>query len=199
MTRRLTGIALAVWLALMVSPALAARVSAVSCAVPGSTTLVQRDDLRIYHLNSAVWVCSTLYGHRIRLAQHATQVNLWTRPSRRTFAYAIAEGGPTGIFGSRDLKTGALLRGHVASAQTSVTADRLVARRNGSIAYIYSWIGSNTHDAGNTVEKVDLTGFRRLDSDCVLCGNVINTSFLHVVGSTVEWEDDSMVHSASFR
>jgi hypothetical protein len=199
MTGRLTLVALAVSLALMISPALAARVSPASCGAPGSTTLVHRGDLRIYRQGSAVWVCSTLYGHRIRLAQHATQVSLWTRPSRRTFAYAVAEGGPRGVFGSRDLKTGALLRGHVASADTSVTADQLVARADGSIAYIYSWIGGDTHDADNTVQKVDRTGFRGLDGDCVLCGNMIDTSFLRVVGSTVEWKDNSTVHSASFR
>jgi hypothetical protein len=199
MTRRLTGVALAVSLALMTSFALATEASAASCRAPGSTTLVHQGDLRIYRLGNSVWVCSTLYGRRIRLAQHATRVKLWKRPSRRTFAYAIAEGGPTGIFGSRDVKTGALLRSHVASAQTSVTADRLVGKRDGSIAYIYSWIGSNTHDAGNTVEKVDQTGFHRLDSDCVLCGNLIDTSFLRVVGSTVKWKDNSVVHTALFR
>jgi hypothetical protein len=155
-------------------------------------TQVRSGDLRIYRLNQSVWVCSTRYGHRIRLAAHTTRVDLYTRPNVTTFAYAIAGGGPTGIFGSRNLKTGVLVRGHtVPATYTSVISDRLVARSDGSIAYIYSWIGSNTHDAGNA-------GFKALDSDCVLCGNQIDTSFLRIVGNTVEWKDNSMVRSAPF-
>jgi hypothetical protein len=198
MKRLLTGGgALAVWLSLMSFLAFAGQASAASCAVSGSTTQVVRGDLRIYRVGNSAWVCSTLFGRHIRLTQHRPHVDLWKRPSRRTFAYAFGNGVPTAIFGSRDLKTGAVLHHHfVNSGFNSVTADRLVARRDGSIAYIYSWIGSNTHDAGNTVEKVDTAGFHMLDGDCVLCSNQINTSFLRIVGNMVEWMDNSMTKSA---
>jgi hypothetical protein len=126
-------------------------------------------------------------------------VDRYARPSRQTFAYAIADGGPSGLFASRNLRTGALLRAHTVSGFTSVTVDRLVALADGSIAYIYSWIGSNTHDAGDTVEKVERAGFHTLDGDCVLCGNSVDTSFLRIVGSTVQWKDDSMIRTAPFR
>jgi hypothetical protein len=200
MKRRVTGVlTLAVSLALLSSLVLASQASAASCAAAGSTTLVHQGDLRIYRLGNSVWVCSTFYGRHIRLARFETQVDRWRRPSRRTFAYAIAGGGEIGIFGASDLKTGVRLRRHVTASFTQVNVDRLVARRDGSIAYIFSWIGSNTHDAGNKVQKVDQTGFQGLDSDCVLCANQINTSFLKIVGSTVEWMDNSMTQSAPFQ
>ncbi len=199
MTRRFAGRATLAILVLTCSLVLAGNASAASCSANGSTTEVHKGDLRIYRLAHSVWVCSTLYGRHSRLANHATQVDRYVRPSRQTFAYAIADGGPTGLFGSRNLKTGALLRAHTVSALTSVTVDRLVALADGSIAYIYSWIGSNTHDAGDTVERVDRTGFAMLDGDCVLCGNTIDTSFLRVVGSKVQWKDNSMIRSARFR
>lgn len=196
MKSRLTGV---VTLAVLSSLALAGQASAASCGAVGSTTLVHQNDLRIYRLADSVWVCSTLYGRHIRLAHFETNVDQWRRPSRRTFAYAIAGGGEIGIFGANDLKTGALLHRHVTASFTQVTVDRLIARRDGSIAYIFSWIGSNTHDAGNKVQKADTTGFHVLDSDCVLCGNQIDTSFLKSVGNTVEWMDNSTVQTAPFQ
>jgi hypothetical protein len=199
MKSRLTGIVtLAVSLVLLSSLALASQASAAPCGATGSTTLVHQSDLRIYRLGNSVWVCSTLYGRHIRLARFETKVDQWRRPSQRTFAYAIAGGGEIGIFGANDLKTGTLLHRHVTATFTQVSVDRLVARRDGSIAYIFSWIGSSTHDAGNKVQKADTTGFRGLDSDCVLCSNQIDTSFLKIVGNTVEWMDNSMVQSAPF-
>jgi hypothetical protein len=192
-------LAVAVPLVLLFSLASAGEASAASCSASGSTTLAHHGDLRIYRVGQGVWVCSTFFGKHIRLSAHATQVNLFVRPSRRTFAYAIAEGGPSGLFASRDLKTGALLHAHRPSAETAVTADRLVALGDGAIAYIYSWVGSNSHDAGDTVEKVDKHGFGTLDSDCVLCGNSIDTSFLRIVGGTVEWKDNSAIRTAPFR
>jgi hypothetical protein len=200
MRHRVTRVlAMAFPLVLLFSLGLAGEASAASCSASGSTTLAHHGDLRIYRLGPGVWVCSTFYGKHIRLSNHATHVSLYVRPSRRTFAYAIAEGGPTGLFGSRDLKTGALLHAHTPSAETAVTADRLVALADGSIAYIYSWVGANTHDAGDTVEKVDKHGFSTLDSDCVLCGNSIDTSLLRIVGGTVEWRDNSAIRTAPFR
>lgn len=200
MTPRITRVlAMAVPVAFLCSLGLAGPASAASCGASGSTTEVHAGDLRIYRLGGGVWVCSTLYGRHIRLSSHATRVNRYARPSRQTFAYAIAAGGPSGLFASRNLKTGALLRAHTAGGFTSVTVDRLVARADGAIAYIYSWIGDNTHDAGDNVEKVDKAGFHALDGDCVLCGNSIDTSFLRIVGSTVQWKDDSVIRTASFR
>jgi hypothetical protein len=193
------ALALAIPLGLIGSLAFSGQAHAASCAVKGSVTEVRKGDLRIYRVGHSQWVCSTLYGHRIRVARNAPRVDIYRGPGRQTFAYAIATGGPIGIFGSRNLKTGALLRGHkVAGRYISVTAHALVAKRDGSIAYIYSWIGSNTHDAGDTVEKVDKTGYHTLESACLLCGEDINESFLRIVGSTVRWKDGSVVRSAPF-
>jgi hypothetical protein len=187
--------------AILATPAFGA-----SCATPGSTTLVHTNDLRIYRQNHAVWVCSTLYGRRIRLARDARNVGLFRRPSRRTFAYAvIASGGQRGVFGSRDLKTGGLLRGHVDSDQNlQLTLHRLVATPDGSIAYIYDYLMAD-HFAGVSVQKVDRSGFSVLDdSGCVEvsgnpnCSKNIDTTFLTIAGGVVQWMDNSMIQSAPF-
>ena len=194
---RSAGLALVIPLAVIAPLTFSGQALAASCAVKGSVTQVRKGDLRIYRLGQNVWVCSTLYGHRIRLARRATHVDLYRRPARKTFAYAIADGGLRGVFGSRNLKTGALLRGHVvAGTYISVSAHSLVAKRDGSIAYIYSWVGGNSKDQGHTVEKVDATGFHTLDYACLLCGDYIDPAFLRIVGSTVQWMDHSMLRSA---
>jgi hypothetical protein len=217
------GLAVLTSAAILATPAFGA-----SCAAPGSTTLgttttgstapVRRHDLRIYRQGNAVWVCSTLYGHRIRLAKNVGPgaydygappdvrkfaYGLFRRPSTRTFAYAIADGGPRGVFGSRDLKTGALLRGHIVTDVNSVTVRNLVARPDGSIAYIYFASGAYY------VEKVDRTGFAALDStvcppgsDVIVCRGRIRAidpdGPLTISGPNVEWMDDGMIQTAPF-
>ena len=192
---RRTGVAVVLATTLGLLAGLPGSASAASCAVPGSTTRTHVGDLRIYSKNNSVYVCSTRYGKRIHLESHATNVDLYARIGRRTFAYAISHAG---IFGSRNLKTGALLHRHVVSVDTDESAEQLVVKGDGSIAYIYSWIGSNSHDAGNTVAKDDGTGHRDLDSDCVLCDNSIDTSYLHASGGTVQWKDNGMIQTAPF-
>jgi hypothetical protein len=204
MTRRARGapLGLAIPAVLITSLAFAGQASAASCAANGSVTIVRKNDLRIYRVSNTVWVCSTLYGHRIRMAVNATQVTLWRRPSTQTFAYAVPKGAGA-VFGSRNLKTGALLRGHMFPSGTfgPVTITALVAKSNGSIAYIYSSGIQGTHEYAQSVEKVDTTGYHVLDSTCAVClpnGASVNTSFLQIVGGAVQWMDNSVLRSASF-
>jgi hypothetical protein len=173
---------------------------AASCAASGSVTQVRNNDLRIYRVGNTVWVCSTRYGHRIRLAQNATYVFTWRRPSRQTFAYAIEKGGGTvGVFGSRNLKTGALLRGHMGPGPFGgVTVDELVARADGSIAYIYSSGPPGDHEYGQAVEKVDTAGWQQLDTACTACGTNISTTYLQIAGATVQWSNSGALRSAPF-
>jgi hypothetical protein len=103
-------------------------------------TIVKKNDLRVYRVRNTVWVCSTLYGHRMRMAVNTTQVSLWRRPSTQTFAYAVPKGNG-GVFGSRNLESGALLRGHMFTSGTFfgvITIGALLAGGDGSLAYTYS-------------------------------------------------------------
>jgi hypothetical protein len=192
-------------------PALAA-----SCAAQHSTTVLHKNDLRIYRQNHAVWVCSTLYGRRIRLAQnagpgmydvvpppgpHKFAYGLFRRPSTRTFAYAIADDSFRGVFGSRDLKTGALLRGHVVDTGGAqlLRAEQLVARPNGSIAYIYEADAPASIEDSWAIEKVDRAGFQGLDGSCELCANSVSETFLAISGPNLEWMDNSITRSVPFQ
>lgn len=119
MRGRIRGLAfaLAVPAALLASLAFAGHAVVALCAANGSVTINKKNDLRVYRVRNTVWVCSTLYGHRMRMAVNATQVSLWRRPSTQTFAYAVPKGNG-GVFGSRNLKSGALLRGHMFASGT---------------------------------------------------------------------------------
>lgn len=169
-----------------------------SCAVKGSKTLVSKKDLRIYRKGGAVYGCSKHFGKHVKLEGKTKSVDLYARAGKM-LAYATPSHGPEVAFGSVNLKAGVRVRHYVTSGYTEAEAEKLVVKKDGSIAFIYYWLGSNTHDAGDDVWKDDKTGSMLLDSDCVLCGNMIDTTFLQVQGNTVLWKDNGTIRSAPFK
>ncbi len=78
----------------------------------------------------------------------------------------------------------------------------LVAKADGSIAYIYTYNDGKSHVGGTVVYKDDSRGTSELDSSWYDPGgqrsNSIDTGTLYVVGNTVHWIDSGTDMSAPF-
>jgi hypothetical protein len=87
--------------------------------------------------------------------------------------------------------------GHDAHGQSSgtrlrQTVDRLVLKRNGSVAWIVSTNSLGTHQRGVGVRRADARGRALLDA-----GTAIGIQSLRLTGSTLHWRHGGQTRTAS--